>query len=200
MNENNILGVVLAGGKSSRFGSDKAKAKIAGKTLIDHTIIKLENEFKEILVITNNKNLYFKQKKIFTTPDIIEGHLGPLIGVLSAMYWAKNNNYDWIFTFPCDTPLFNKKIIQDTKNKINNSSKKLLFIKSGSKRHNIFGIWSIKLIDDLKKDIENGTRKVEDWANKMDADILEIKEENKNNFLNINSLEELKKAEKYFNE
>tara|TARA_Y100000768_G_C23948855_1_gene669072 strand:+ start:808 stop:1407 length:600 start_codon:yes stop_codon:yes gene_type:complete len=198
MNENNILGVVLAGGKSSRFGSDKAKAKIAGKTLIEHTISKLENEFKEILVISNNKNLYFRQKKIFTTPDIIEGHLGPLIGVLSAMIWAKKNNYNWIFTFPCDTPLFNKKIIFEAKNEIKNSPKNLLFIKSGGKRHNIFGIWSIKLIDNLKKDVESGTRKVEDWADKMNADILEIKEDKKNNFLNINSLEELKKAEKFY--
>lgn len=198
MNENNILGVILAGGKSRRFGSDKTKAQLAGKTLMDHTIGKLENEFKEILIVSNDKTLSFEQEKIFTTPDIIDGQLGPLVGVLSAMIWAKKNNYNWIFTFPCDTPLFNKKIIFEAKNEINNSPKNLLFIKSGGKRHNIFGIWSIKLIDNLKKDVESGTRKVEDWADKMNADILEIKEDKKNNFLNINSLEELKKAEKFY--
>ena len=55
MIENNILGIILAGGKSSRFGEDKSIAKLGDKTLLDHTINKIENEFTEILVISNNK-------------------------------------------------------------------------------------------------------------------------------------------------
>ena len=38
MNENNILGVILAGGKSRRFGEDKSKIKLGNKTLLDKTI------------------------------------------------------------------------------------------------------------------------------------------------------------------
>ena len=37
MSKNNILGVILAGGKSKRFGEDKAKAKLGNKSLLDHT-------------------------------------------------------------------------------------------------------------------------------------------------------------------
>ena len=37
MNENNILGVILAGGKSKRFGQDKSEVKLGDKTLIEHT-------------------------------------------------------------------------------------------------------------------------------------------------------------------
>ena len=55
MNENNILGIILAGGKSSRFGEDKSIAKLGDKTLLDHTINKIKKEFTEILVISNNK-------------------------------------------------------------------------------------------------------------------------------------------------
>ena len=42
MSENNILGVVLAGGKSKRFGEDKSKIKLEGKTLIEHTLDKID--------------------------------------------------------------------------------------------------------------------------------------------------------------
>ena len=45
MIENNILGIILAGGKSSRFGEDKSTTKLGKKTLLDHTISKIENEF-----------------------------------------------------------------------------------------------------------------------------------------------------------
>ena len=60
MVENNILGVVLAGGKSKRFGSDKASAKFGDKSLIEHTITKIENNFKEILIVSNNDKSVFK--------------------------------------------------------------------------------------------------------------------------------------------
>ena len=42
MNENNILAAVLAGGKSSRFGTDKSLVKLGGKSLLDHTINKIK--------------------------------------------------------------------------------------------------------------------------------------------------------------
>ena len=53
MIENNILGIILAGGKSSRFGEDKSIAKLGDKTLLDHTINKIENEFTEPATPTN---------------------------------------------------------------------------------------------------------------------------------------------------
>ena len=74
MIENNILGIILAGGKSSRFGEDKSTAKLGNKTLLDHTLNKIENEFNEILVISNNKEFNFKNNKI---------HVGAGAGVVA---------------------------------------------------------------------------------------------------------------------
>ena len=98
MIENNILGIILAGGKSSRFGEDKSIAKLGDKTLLDHTINKIEKEFSEILVISNNKEFNFKNNKIHVVEDCIEGQLGPLVGILTAMKWVIKNkkNYKWI--------------------------------------------------------------------------------------------------------
>ena len=70
MIENNILGIILAGGKSSRFGEDKSIAKLGDKTLLDHTISKTENEFTEILVISNNKEFNFRHKPLFFVLNI----------------------------------------------------------------------------------------------------------------------------------
>ena len=196
MSKNNILGVILAGGKSKRFGEDKTLAKLGNKTLLDHTISKIEKKFKEILIIENKEKIIQDKKNIFSTKDVIEGQLGPLIGVLSAMKWIKNNkkNYNWIATFPCDTPFFNENLVDEIKNCPKNSTKKLFFLKSGSRRHNIFGLWSLELKDILLKDIKNGDRKVEEWANKVGAEIVEIKDEKDYNFLNINTKEDLQEA------
>ena len=196
MIENNILGIILAGGKSSRFGEDKSIAKLGDKTLLDHTINKIENEFTEILVISNNKEFNFKNNKIHVVEDCIEGQLGPLVGILSAMKWVIKNkkNYKWIASFPCDTPFFDIKLISELKIKVKETSKKLIFLNSNKKRHNIFGLWSLDLIEILEKDIKNSIRKVELWADKVGYENININEEKFDRFLNINTKKDLEKA------
>ena len=196
MIENNILGIILAGGKSSRFGEDKSIAKLGDKTLLDHTINKIEKEFTEILVISNNKEFNFKNNKIHVVEDCIEGQLGPLVGILTAMKWVKKNNknYKWIASFPCDTPFFDMKFISKLKIKIKETSKKLIFLNSNKKRHNIFGLWSLDLIEILEKDIKNSFRKVELWADKIGCENININEEKFDRFLNINTKKDLEKA------
>ena len=196
MIENNILGIILAGGKSSRFGEDKSIAKLGDKTLLDHTINKIENEFNEILVISNNKELNFKNKKIHIVEDCKEGQLGPLVGILTAMKWVIKNkkNYKWIASFPCDTPFFDIKLISELKIKVKETSKKLIFLNSNKKRHNIFGLWSVDLIETLEEDIKNGLRKVEIWADKIGYESININIKEFDMFLNINTKEDLKKA------
>ena len=198
MIENNILGIILAGGKSSRFGEDKSIAKLGDKTLLDHTINKIEKEFTEILVISNNKEFNFKNNKIHVVEDCIEGQLGPLVGILTAMKWVKKNNknYKWIASFPCDTPFFDMKFISELKIKIKETSKKLIFLNSDKKRHNIFGLWSVDLIETLEEDIKNGLRKVEIWADKIGYENININTKEFDMFLNINTKEDLEKAEK----
>ena len=196
MIENNILGIILAGGKSSRFGEDKSTAKLGNKTLLDHTVSKIENEFNEILVISNNKEFNFKNNKIHVVEDCIEGQLGPLVGILTAMKWVIKNkkNYKWIASFPCDTPFFDIKLISELKIKIKETSKKLIFLNSNKKRHNIFGLWSMDLIEILEKDIKNSFRKVELWADKIGYENININEEKFDKFLNINTKKDLEKA------
>ena len=113
MNEINILGVILAGGKSKRFGQEKSQVKLGDKTLLEHSLSKLKSKFDKILIVTNNNTI----KDYTTINDCIDGQLGPLVGVLSAMKWVETNNkkYDWVATFPCDTPFFDIKIIENTK-------------------------------------------------------------------------------------
>ena len=105
MNNNNILPVVLAGGKSERFGEDKSQALLGDKMLIDFILSEVINEFDEILIVANNPIKHLVSDKIKKIRDL-KKNLGPLGGVFSAMKWIKNNHkkYQWIVTFPSDTP------------------------------------------------------------------------------------------------
>ena len=67
---------------------------------------------------------------------------------------------------------------------------------SNEKRHNIFGLWSIDLIEQLKEDLENGSRKVEKWANKIGVKTINMSFEKDDPFFNINTKKDLEKAKK----
>ena len=110
MDHNKILGVVLAGGKSQRFGQDKSQVKLNGTILIDYILSEIIDEFKETLIVTNEPIIFMRSDKISTINDFKLG-LGPLGGILSAMKWIKKNNkeYSWISTFPADNQLIKKK-------------------------------------------------------------------------------------------
>ena len=198
MDHSNILGVVLAGGKSQRFGEDKCQVKLGDKLLIDYILSEIIDEFKEVLLISNNKIKYNNSNKISLVEDTKRG-LGPLGGILTAMKWIKENNrnYKWISTFPSDTPFFKKKILNNFLEEIKDYEGKLFFINSNDTRHNIFGLWSIDLLHRLEKDLDNGERKVEMWANKIGVKSINMKFENKDPFFNINTKEDLIKAEEY---
>ena len=107
--------------------------------------------------------------------------------------------------------LVNQKV--QTKNKIyfkwhreykkriimNDSS--LYFVKSNDKRHNIFGLWSIDLLNLLEDDLlNNNFRKVEDWANKIGVITIDIEVKKFDPFFNINTKEDFEKAKEILNE
>ena len=202
MSENNILGVILAGGQSRRMGRDKSFIKLNGKTLIEHTIIKVKKFLPNLIIISNeNKNEIMKYG-IDLVNDCLGKNQGPLIGVMTAMKYIKDNkkNFDWIATFPCDTPFFPellmKKFIDNSKSK----KSLLYFASSKGQRHNVFGLWSLKLYDKLHDDIVNkNSRKVEDWAEQNDVQRIEFSFEKDDPFFNINTEEDLIKAKELFN-
>ena len=203
MNDNNILAVVLAGGQSKRFGEDKNQVKLGNITLLEHVLAKVTKKFKKTLIISN-QNLNIKTLNSITiVPDCIQGNLGPLVGVLTAMKWIKKNNkqYQWVATFPSDTPFFDTSIIEKYKSKINLNESLLYFVKSNQKRHNIFGLWSVKLMDTLENDlVNNNFRKVEEWADKIGVETINVKIDKFDPFFNINTKTDLEEARKLLKE
>jgi len=202
MEDNNILAVVLAGGKSKRFGEDKNHIKLGDKTLLEHVLSKINNKFEEILIVSSHNQEIKKLENVTVIPDCFDD-FGPLAGVLSSMKWVKENQkqYKWVATFPSDTPFFETSIIEEYKKRIKINDSLLYFVKSNDKRHNIFGLWSIDLLKVLEDDLlNNNFRKVEDWANKIGVKTIDIEVKKFDPFFNINTKEDFEKAKEILNE
>lgn len=90
-----LLGAVLAGGQSRRFGSDKAMALLDGKPLIAHVSDALAAQTDAVIVVGRD----------WAVVDRPPGGLGPLAGINAALCYAYLSGYDAVLTCACDLPL-----------------------------------------------------------------------------------------------
>ena len=102
-----ITGIILAGGKSSRFGSNKALAKFNGIPLIERVINVLGRIFKKLMIITNSP-LEYSYLKIPLYQDLVKD-LGPVGGIYTGLDAL---NDDWAFFCACDMPFINEELIR----------------------------------------------------------------------------------------
>lgn len=95
-----LLGAVLAGGRSSRFGSDKADALLEGRRLLDHAIGALA-EHVDIVVICGRT-----VEGALCLPDRPASDIGPLGGINAALHHARDHGFSAVVTTGCDMPCF----------------------------------------------------------------------------------------------
>jgi molybdopterin-guanine dinucleotide biosynthesis protein A len=103
----NITGIILAGGKNSRMGINKAFLEIDGKRLIDIILSIYQRIFSEIIIVTNDPFPYREFLDTIIVTDIYK-EKGSLGGIYTGLFYAVN---DYSFIAACDMPYLNKDFI-----------------------------------------------------------------------------------------
>lgn len=102
-----ITGILLAGGKNSRMGANKAFLEIDGIRLIEKALNIYRRIFSEIIIVTNDPLSYLEFTDAMLVTDIYQ-EKGPLGGIYTGLFYAKN---DYAFACPCDMPFLNEDFI-----------------------------------------------------------------------------------------
>jgi molybdenum cofactor guanylyltransferase len=153
-----ILGAILAGGKSSRFGSDKAMALYDGRPLLDHVVDALSGAFGQVVICGR------EHAGLESVPDRPRPGLGPLGGINAALQFAAGTGYSGVVTVPCDTPCVTPTL--------------LFAIVSGAlptylSRLPVLGYWPTSLASGLDVHLhENSNRSVRCWLQTFQATAL----------------------------
>ncbi|MBS0480706.1 MAG: molybdenum cofactor guanylyltransferase [Proteobacteria bacterium] len=93
-----ILGAVLAGGQSSRFGSDKALAELHGHSLLTLAIDTLSGWCEKVVVVGR------AEAPAPTLPDWPRAGMGPLGGIAAALRLARQEDFAAVLTVGVDAP------------------------------------------------------------------------------------------------
>lgn len=96
-----LLGAILAGGQSRRFGSDKAMVLFEGRPLIAHATASLRVWVDDIVICGRASPV----EGAVSLVDRPRAGLGPLGGIGAALIHAVDHGFDAVFTVGCDTPI-----------------------------------------------------------------------------------------------
>jgi molybdenum cofactor guanylyltransferase len=93
-----VLGAILAGGLSRRFGSDKAAALVGGRAMIDHVAEALCHDCDQLVICGPEHGGFV------TLQDVPAPGLGPLGGLCAALLHGEERGFDAVLSVPCDVP------------------------------------------------------------------------------------------------
>ena len=194
-----VVGVILAGGQSRRFGGgDKFLKELNGKLLIDHVIGRVSPQTSNLIINANSNAALFKSQNLPIIPDSIKGYAGPLAGILTGMEWVLRfkPECEWIITFPSDAPF----IPLDSAEKMMKCAKEekanIVCSASNGRTHPVCGLWQVGLAEDLRKAMINEEiRKIDLWTARYPSSIVEFSNQPFDPFFNINRPSDLERAE-----
>jgi molybdopterin-guanine dinucleotide biosynthesis protein A len=106
MNTKSITGIVLAGGRSSRMGSDKSLMKLKDKALIEYAIDALKPLCSKVVISSNNFIYEFTGCEVW--PDELPDR-APMIGIYSCL---KRSKTDVNIILSCDMPLMSTEMLE----------------------------------------------------------------------------------------
>lgn len=100
-------GIILAGGKSSRMGRNKALLDFGGRSIIEHSADLFKSIFPEVILVTNTPDEYANLGVRIVT-DIRPGK-GSLGGIYTGLFYA---SHDYSFIASCDMPFLKRELIE----------------------------------------------------------------------------------------
>jgi molybdenum cofactor guanylyltransferase len=104
-----LTGIILAGGRSARFGSDKAWAQLRGRALLDWVSAAVAEVCDEIIVVKAlGQELPATGARLATVEDFVEG-TGPVAGMVAGLRAVST---EYAFAVSCDAPLLQPAVIR----------------------------------------------------------------------------------------
>ncbi len=163
-----VVGAVLAGGKARRMGGgDKCLLRLGDLTLLEHILANVSQQVDHVVLNANGDLSRFAQFGMATVVDAVDGHAGPLAGILSGMIWARRcvPGARWIASFPGDSPFLPADLVERLYTAVAGADAELGTVFSGDQAQPVCGLWPVHLADALREAIEQrDVRKVDAWT------------------------------------
>ncbi|MCK5273125.1 MAG: molybdenum cofactor guanylyltransferase MobA [Alphaproteobacteria bacterium] len=199
-----VVAVLLAGGLSRRMGGqDKMLRDLGGKSILARVVARIKSQAGRLLLNANGDAARFADFRLPVAADVIEGHPGPLAGVLTGMEWARANAPDcpWVVTAPTDAPFLPRDLVRRLMAAVEAEGADMACASSGGRHHPVCGLWPVRLAGELRRAmLEEDIRKVDIWTARYRLAVADWPTDPVDPFFNANRPEDLAEAERILGE
>jgi molybdenum cofactor guanylyltransferase len=177
-------GVVLAGGKSKRFGSDKARFIYEGKAMMQWVLDSLETASKRFIVA----NQSYDDFNLPVYPDVIPNQT-PLSGIHSALFHTK---HDWVAIAACDMPFLTKDYWQILQRYCKEETRAVV-VENDDSLEPLAAFYHRSLLQNIEANLQQNQKAIHIFIQNINATILSAKDLDlpAHTFHNINRLEDI---------
>ena len=193
-----IVGLLLAGGQSRRMGGgDKALRLLGGIPLLDRVIERLRPQVDALVLNVNGDPDRFARFGLPVAGDTVPGFVGPLAGVLAGLDWAASHRPDcaYVVSVATDAPFLPIDLVTRLAEALDEARADLACAASGGRTHPVFGLWPVRLRDDLRRAVvDQGIRKVDLWTARHQLTTVSFPVQPVDPFFNANRPEDLETA------
>lgn len=175
-----LSGVVLAGGRSTRMGTDKALMVYRNLSLIDHAVHKLSPFCKGVFISVNEENARTILHEAPKIPDLYPGE-GPISGILSSLKTIQSS----ILVMACDMPLITvEDIVHLITHWDREAAATMYFHHDTGLYEPLLAIWNYAYLDALQSYYDSGFRSLKSFARQHP--VRKIEPPDPKRFANIN--------------
>lgn len=194
-----MTGIILAGGKSTRLGEDKAFIKLDSATLLEAVLATVQKVVAEIIIVANK----LKKFADFLSPEIqiIQDKIpyqGPLGGILAGLE-ASNDLYNLIV--PCDAPFLKEELLKELLSQADGYD--AVVPKINKKLEPLIAVYSKRCVEPIRASLEKKNFRIVSFFDRVNikyvtTDIINKCDRDKLSFFNINTKKDLEKARRVF--
>jgi len=180
-----IAGLVLAGGRSTRFGSEKAIAPLGDRTLLEWAIEALRPHCGPLAVSARPRSGAAALAARLGLPvieDALQAPDGPLSGIAAGLRWASSQESEHLAILPCDMPRAPSDLIPRLAAARGEAFAAFAVAPDGP--HPLCALWSIDLLASLEAALANGHPAVQAFL--ADIGAVEVMFEDEAAFANLN--------------
>ncbi|PVZ81123.1 molybdenum cofactor guanylyltransferase MobA [Serratia sp. S1B] len=151
-----ITGVLLAGGRSTRMGGqDKGLIQLGDNALYQHVLSRLTPQVNQIIISANRNLQCYKKSGWPVISDLTTDYSGPLAGILAGLI---NSSTEWIVSVPCDVPDFPLNLVENLW--LNKGSALAAYACDGERNHPTFALLHTSLTTNLNHYLAHNERKL----------------------------------------
>ena len=188
IHRNDITAIILAGGKSSRMGSDKGLTELNGKSFVKRIIDSVESIADSILIITENSA--YDQFNYPRFNDIIPD-VGPLGGIHAGLTHSETALN---LVLSCDVPMLSSEVITHL---IDHYAPdyEVIQLKSDDKTMPLVALYNRSTLSKIERWLEQDKRRVREFVASLKVKTIKIDSYLNKHLVNINTPDQLNKIE-----